>query len=176
MAAITMSRPDATEFGPSFGRYVSLVPEGDILLTLERQTKDLVAFLRSVPESEANKRHLPYTWSIKEVVGHLIDAERVFGYRAMRIARNDTTPLAGFEENDYVRNADFDAFGLGELTDEFESLRCSHVLFFRHLQDEAWLRSGTANNNKVSVRALASIIAGHVQHHFAILRKRVGKD
>jgi hypothetical protein len=129
--------------------------------------------LRGVTEVQANTRHAPYTWSIKEVVGHLTDAERIFGYRALRIARHDPTLLSGFDENDYVRNATFDACPLSELATEFELVRRSHLCFFRHLKSEAWLRSGVANGNTVSVRALAYIIAGHERHHVAILRKRL---
>ena len=131
--------------------------------------------LRDVSESEAQTRHAPYTWSIKEVVGHLIDSERIFGVRALRFARQDPTELPGFDENHYVRNAAFDSRPLASLAQEFEFVRRSHILFFRGLDDEAWLRSGVANGLAVTVRALAYIIAGHEQHHATILHRRLAR-
>jgi hypothetical protein len=132
--------------------------------------------LQDVTETEAETRHPPYTWSIKEVVGHLVDSERIFGVRALRFARQDSTHLPGFDENDYVRSARFDARTLASLVQEFELVRRSHLLFFRGLEDDAWLRSGVANGHSVSVRALASIIAGHERHHVNILRKRLSRE
>jgi hypothetical protein len=176
MAKVTASKPETTEFVPYYGRYISLVPEGDVLVTLERQLEDMSSLARNTPESEGNKRHPPYTWSVKEVVGHLIDSERVFGYRALRFARNDATALPGFEENDFVRNGEFDAIPLRELVEELEAVRRSHLPFFQHLKEEAWLRRGTANGNSMSVRAVAFVIAGHTNHHLGILRKRLGQQ
>lgn len=173
MPATLATRPEASEYAPYYGKYIALVPEGDILALLEAQLTDILAPLRGLSETEANTRHPPYTWSIKEVVGHLIDSERVFGYRALRFARNDATPLAGFDENAYVPAAGFDALPLTELLAELEVVRRSHLWLFRHLPEEAWQRTGIANESRVSVRALAWILAGHVQHHGAILRKRL---
>jgi hypothetical protein len=168
-----LSRPDATEYAPAAGNYVALVPEHDILAVLDGQLAELLTLLRGATEEEGNTRHPPYTWSIKEVVGHITDAERVFGYRALCIARNDQTPLPGFEENDYVRAAAFDAYPLRELVAEFEHLRRSHLCFFRNLPGAAWQRRGVANGSPVSVRGLAYIIAGHTRHHGAILHQRL---
>ena len=134
----------------------------------------MIPFLHAVPESQGNVLHPPYTWSIKQVVNHLVDCERIFGYRALRIARGDETPLPGFDENAYARATDSNLCQLTDLASEFEALRKSHVLMFRHFPPAAWTRSGTANNNPVSVRATAFILVGHVRHHFAILRKRFG--
>jgi hypothetical protein len=167
------SRPDATEYAPAAGKYVALVPEQDILAVLDGQLGELLALLRGTTEDVGNTRHPPYTWSIKEVVGHLTDAERIFGYRALCIARNDQTPLPGFDENDYVRGAAFDTYPLRELIAEFEFLRRSHLCFFRNLPSAAWQRRGVANGNPISVRALAYIIAGHARHHGAILHQRL---
>jgi hypothetical protein len=168
------SRPDATEFAPYYSKYIDLLPGGDILEVLAEQTEELTGFLRRVPEKEAGKRHPPYTWSVKEVVGHITDAERIFGYRALRIARQDETPLSGFDENAYVKNAGFDTYRLSDLAAEFEFLRRSHLCFFRGLASAAWQCRGVANGNPVSVRAIACIIAGHARHHELILRKRLG--
>jgi DinB superfamily len=169
------SRPDATEYASPFEAYVKLVPQGDIITHLEQQIEGTVTLLRDVSESVADTRHAPYTWSIKEVVGQLIDSERIFGVRALCFARQDQNELPGFDENDYVRHARFDARQLGSLVQEFELVRRSHILFFRGLDDEAWRRSGVANGHRVTVRALAYIIAGHERHHVTILRERLSR-
>jgi hypothetical protein len=166
-------KPEAAEYAPSYGNYVALVSEGDILDRLEKQLDEGLALLRGTPEDQAMTRHPPYTWSVKEVVGHVTDAERIFGHRALRFARGDTTPLPGFDENIYVGAAGFDRRPFASLLAEFEAVRRSHVCLFRHLDEAAWLRTGLANGSPVSVRALAYIIAGHAQHHLAILRKRL---
>lgn len=166
-------RPDAAEYATYFGKYMALVPDGDIVATLDTQRDELVGLLRDLSDAEANTRHAPYTWSIKEVVGHLIDAERVFGYRALRFARADATPLPGFDENAYAAAANFDAWPLGELLAEIEAVRRGHVWLYRHLPEAAWQRSGEANGVRLSVRALAWTLAGHVQHHLIILRRRL---
>lgn len=165
-------RPDPTEYLPYYSRYVALVPEGDIVATLAAQNESTMALLRSLPESKAAFRYAPLKWSIKELVGHLSDAERIFADRALRFARNDETPLPGFEENDYVRNGSFDAYSLADLADGFESVRRSTVFLFKHLGGEASARRGKANNAEISVRALAYVIAGHEIHHMNVLRTR----
>ena len=168
-----MHRPRTNEYAPYFERYIALVPEDDILGTMETQLADALAFLRSIPEDQSAVRHPPYTWTIKEVIGHLIDCERIFAYRALRFARGDATPLTGFEENDYVREAEFDRLPLRALIGEFEAARRSHMWLFRNLSEAAWLKRGEANSNTISVRAVAYIMVGHVRHHLAIVRKRL---
>lgn len=170
-----MPRPASTEYAPYFEKYLALVPEEDILGALESQIGDTVSLLRGVSEEQANTRHPPYTWSVKEVVGHLMDGERIFGYRALRFARGDATPLPGFDEKEYASVAQFDRCRLGDLLSEFEAVRRSNVWLFRNLPPEAWPRSGVAFNNSVSVRALAYILVGHARHHTGILKKRLGK-
>lgn len=169
------TRPPAGEGGPDFARYVDLVPEDDIVAVLEDQLAAFLALLGGISEAQANTRHAPYTWSVKQVIGHITDAERIFAYRALRFARNDATPLPGFDENAYVRNADFDAIGRTELVAEFEALRRSHILFFQNLDAAAWTRTGVANKCTLSVGTLAYVIAGHARHHLAILQKRLAK-
>ncbi len=166
----TITTPSATEYAPYYGKYISLVPSGNILSTLSQQLDDTLALLRSIPESQADARYAPDKWSIKELVGHMSDTERIFGYRALRFARNDQTALPGFEQNGYVSNAAFDECLLSELASEFEHIRHSNILLFRQLKKEAWERIGTASESPVSVRALAYIIAGHEIHHRNILR------
>ena len=118
-----ISRPEESEYLPYYHQYIALVAEGDIVTTLEAQNRSTLALLRSLPESKAAFRYAPLKWSIKELVGHLTDAERIFADRALRFARNDETPLPGFEENDYVRNGSFDACSLADLADGFASVR-----------------------------------------------------
>jgi len=167
-----MARPDSTEYAPSYANYVALVPEDDILTAMSSELSETLSFLHGVPERDACLRHPPYTWSTKEVVGHLTDSERIFGYRALRFARGDATPLPGFDENAYARAAEFDHKSLFDLVAEFEAVRRSHLSLFGNLPDVAWTRRGTANDNGVSVRALAYIIVGHQRHHVGILRQR----
>lgn len=172
MTTLTINKPDETEYNPYYGKYVSLVPAGDILAKLDGQLSETLALLRSVPESQAGFRYAAGKWSIKELVGHMIDTERIFAYRALRFARNDTTPLPGFEQDGYILNASFDACSLDALAAEFESVRRSTLFLFKHLDSEAWMRRGVASDSEVSVRALAYIIAGHELHHAGILRDR----
>src|SRR5271165_1796043 len=128
-----MPRPDPSEYAHAYEKYISLVAEDDIRKAMRSSSETGLAFLAGVSESEASVCHSPYTWTIKQVVGHLTDCERVFGYRALRFARGDSTPLAGFDENAYARSAPLDGVPLADLVAEFASLRRSHVAFFEHL-------------------------------------------
>lgn len=170
--AAKLNRPDPSEYAPYYERYIGLVPAEPIVGLLESQGRDTVAFLRTIPEAKGNDRYAPGKWSINEVVGHLTDAERVFSYRALRFARNDASALAGFEQDDYVRDGGFESRTLRHLTDEFEAVRRATVLLFESIDEKASLRKGTASGNPVSVRAIAHIIAGHERHHAAILNER----
>lgn len=166
------SKPEETEYLPYYSKYVSLVPDGDIVSVMSKQLNETLSLLRSIPESQAGFRYAPDKWSIKELVGHVIDSERIFSYRALRFARNDKTPLPGYEQDDYIRNASFDDYPLDDLASELESVRQSTLFLFKHLDEEAWTRKGVANESEASVRALAYIIAGHELHHRGILRSR----
>jgi hypothetical protein len=168
-----MPRPDTSEYADYYGRYVALATEDEILPVLRAQLVHEFAPLKAVPEAEFSRRHPPYTWSIKQVIGHLVDAERIFGYRALRFARGDTSPLPGFDENPYVEHGEFDRRSPADLLDEFEIVRHSHLFLFASLTADAWNRRGIASGNEVSVRALAYIMVGHVRHHLAIVRKRL---
>ena len=167
-----MNKPDSTEYAPYFEKYIALVPEGEIVATLDRQIESTLSLIRGLSEAQGEHRYAPEKWSVKEVIGHLIDAERIFAYRALRFARNDATPLPGFDENSFVANAGFDSRSLADLADEFEHTRKSNAYLFKHLDGEASLRRGVSNNSEISVRALAYIIAGHELHHVGILRTR----
>jgi hypothetical protein len=172
MSATADNYPEATEYAPYYGRYVSLVPGGDVLTTLAGQMDSTLALLRGIDEEKASHRYAPDKWSIKELVGHIIDTERIFAYRALRFARNDRTELPGFEQDDYTRHAGFDARPLKELVREFELVRGANLAMFKHLDEAAWQRRGVASNAEVSVRALAFIMAGHERHHIEILKTR----
>jgi hypothetical protein len=165
------TRPESNDYAPYYDKYVSLVPEGDILLTLENQLPATLALLAR-PESDGDFRYAPGKWSAKESLGHVIDAERVFSYRAMRISRDDKTPLAGFEQDDYVKYGPFSHCTLASLVDEFASVRKATIALFRALDDAAWTRRGTASNHEVTVRALAYMIAGHELHHRRIFQEK----
>jgi hypothetical protein len=174
MGAVRRGRPGADEFAPYYLSYLRLVPEEDILPVLASENAATAALLRGVSDEDALRRHPPHTWSVKEVVGHLIDSERVFAYRALRIARGDETPLPGFDENAYAPAGEFDRRPLANLVEEFAVVRRSSVLLFTGLPDAAWSRRGVANNNLISVRALAYCLVGHERHHMGIVRGRLG--
>lgn len=165
------THPDASEHAPYYSRYVSLVPGSDILSALQHQAEDMES-LRALSDEEACFRYAPDKWSVKQVLGHIIDTERVFAYRALRIARGDQTPIEGFEQDDYVRNGPFERISMTELMNEYVAVRTSTIRLFRHLAPEAWNRRGIANNKEVSVRALAYIIAGHELHHRQIIKEK----
>jgi hypothetical protein len=166
------TRPGPGEADPYFFRYIDQVPEGDIIDTLSRQASETMAFLRSIPESMGDHRYAPEKWTIREVIGHIADAERVFAYRALRFSRNDTIPVAGFDENTYVANASFSTRSLEDLITEYEHIRYSSIGLFNGLTEEMMSRRGVANEREVTVRALAFILAGHENHHVDILKKR----
>jgi hypothetical protein len=167
-----VARPDPSEYLAYYGTYISLVPDGDITDFLSRQLDETLALLGTISEETANSRYAPGKWTLKEVLGHVIDGERIFAYRALRFARNDQINLSGFEQDDYVVNASFNKVSLKDLASEFEHVRRSNILLFRQLDAEAWLRRGSANNDEVSVRALAYIIAGHEAHHVGVIRSQ----
>lgn len=169
-----IERPTESEYAPFYAGYIAALPPGDVLEQLASQTSQIRRLAAGIPAERETYRYAPGKWSIREVMGHLIDGERVFGYRALCISRGDQTPLPGFDENRFVESSGFDARPLSSLVDELAVVRESNLLLFRHLDAEAWQRTGIANANPVSVRALAFIMAGHVQHHLKILGERYG--
>jgi hypothetical protein len=172
MPHVALERPQASEYAPYQAGYVASVPEGDIFEILSRQRVEFPEFLKSFGEARGGHRYAPGKWSIKEMVGHVNDTERVFAYRALRFARGDETPLPSFEQDDYVRTGSFDARTLASLADEFSHLRAATLDLFYHLDADALARKGTASGFVVSVRAMAFVIAGHVAHHERMLRER----
>ncbi|MCU1265584.1 MAG: hypothetical protein JWM21_1902 [Acidobacteria bacterium] len=171
-SAAALSRPESSEHASYYERYTSLVTEGDIVSILTRQLDETLQLLRAIDETRAGYRYAPDKWSIKQLLGHVIDGERIFSYRALRFARDDKSPVVGFDQDDFVRGGDFDNRNFQDLIDEFENVRRSTIHLFKPLSDEAWMRRGIANDDEVSVRALAFIIAGHVIHHNQILTSR----
>jgi hypothetical protein len=170
-----MGRPEPTEYAGFFAGYVNLVPEPDPLPVMAAQVDEVLAFLRGVSEADAGVLHAPYTWTFKEVIGHVADGERVFGYRALRFARGDTTPLAGYDEALFAAHAESNRLPFAEVVADWEAARRANVSLFRSLPGAAWALGGEANGAYLSVRALAYIVVGHTRHHFAILKKRLGR-
>jgi uncharacterized damage-inducible protein DinB len=170
MTSPSHARPAPTEYAPYFGRYVAHVPEVDIVATLRADTPELISALKAIPEERGGFRYAEGKWSIRETIGHMIDAERIFSYRALRLARGDATPLPGFEQNDYAAAAGSDARTLKDLTEELRLVRESTILLFASLPEEAWTRRAVVSGNEISVRALAYVIAGHGRHHLKVLR------
>lgn len=166
------TRPAPDEYAPYYGTYIGKVGDGDVVHALGAQIVETVAFLRGIPEARGGHRYAEGKWSIREVIGHLADAERVFAYRAMRFARNDSTPLASFDENAYVTNASHDGRTMASLIDEFAAVRGASVALFDGLSADEFLRRGTASGKAMSVRALAWVVAGHERHHVGILKER----
>jgi hypothetical protein len=173
-SSTSLTKPAADEYNPYYGRYIDLVPSAGPVETLRQQMNDTLALLASLTEQQALHRYAQGKWSVKEVIGHIIDAERVFAYRALRFARNDATPLPGYEQDDYVMNGGFDARPLSGLAREYEHVRGATVEMFEGLSEDAWERRGKANDSEVSVRALAWIISGHELHHKEVLRSKYG--
>jgi len=162
---ITVARPEPGEYNAYYEKYIALVPGNDVLRFLEDQATLYLRLFAGRGERDGEFRYAPGKWTVKEALGHVSDTERIFAYRALRIARGDKTPLAGFEQDDYVRNGGFAARRLADLADEFAHVRRATVALFRSFDEAAWLRRGTASENEVTVRALAYITAGHAQHH-----------
>lgn len=169
---VTIARPQPGEYAPYYDRYISLVEGEDILATLDRQRREMVLLLSGRNEEDGDFRYAPGKWSAKEVLGHICDTERIFAYRALRLARADATPMEGFEQDDYVRNGPFAQRLLSDLVEDFIAVRRATLSLFRNLDEAAWSRRGVANKNEVTVRALAYIIAGHELHHRNILEEK----
>jgi hypothetical protein len=174
MAKLSLERPAPAEYASFHAGYVALVPDGDVLKLLERQGRQTTRLLRSVGERKSRHRYAPGKWSIREVVGHVIDAERVFTYRALRFARADATPLPGFDENQWGGTSNADSRTLKELTAELASVRAATLAMFRGFTATEFARTGTASGQPMSVRGITFVTAGHERHHVNVLRERYG--
>ena len=167
-----LSRPSADEYFEYFGRYISLVPDGNLRDILRTQLAETVALLSGVTDEKAEKAYGAGKWTLKEAVLHMSDAERVFGYRMLRISRGDATPLPGFEQDEWVPHSCANDRTLTNLVMEFATIRASTLSLVDSISPEGWLRTGTASSHKISTRALAYIAAGHERHHVKIFRER----
>ncbi len=165
-------KPEPDEYAPYYEKYISLVPDDDVLQILDKQCAEMVALLSARDAADGDLRYAPGKWSVKESLGHLIDTERIFSYRALRIARNDKTPIEGYEQDDYVKFGPFAKRTLASLIEEFISVRQATLSLFRGLDEAGWTRRGVANKNEVTVRALAFMMAGHELHHREIFQER----
>jgi hypothetical protein len=169
-----VDRPTASEHAPFYERYVALVPGTDVLGMLGRQAGELRRLAAGLDTERGELRYAPGKWSVREVLGHVRDGEREFGHRAFRFSRGDSTPLPGFDENHFVAAGAFDRRPAAAIVEELTLLREANLAMLRQLPDEAWGRVGTASGALVTVRALAFIMAGHMQHHLGVLRERYG--
>jgi hypothetical protein len=173
---IASSRPQPGENAPYYDRYIALVPGNDIVTALEEQRRQTLLLLSGRSEADGDFRYAPDKWSLKELLGHMNDTERIMSYRALRIARGDATPIEGYEQDDYVRNGPFARLALADLIEDYIAGRRATISLFRNLDEAAWTRRGVANKNEVTVRALAYIIAGHELHHLGILEEKYLKQ
>ncbi len=168
----TITRPNADEYAPYAANYIRQVPDGDVLAILAEQLPALDSLLGGLSDEGASGRFAPGEWSVKEVVGHLIDAERIFSYRLLAVSRGEQVSLPGFEQDDYVRAASFDARSFADLREELHLLRRANLLAYRTITPEVALRRGTANGHTFSVRALVYLLAGHCNYHLVDLREQ----
>ena len=172
MTTAAIPRPAAAEYAPYYSKYIDRVPDGDLLRTLEDQARATQALIAGLSEAKALHRYAPGKWSVKEVIGHITDTERVYSYRALRFARGDTIALPGFDENAWVPAGNFDGRSLKDLGAELDAVRRATIALLRGFDAATLARRGTASDNAVSVRAIAWIIAGHERHHVALLHER----
>lgn len=167
-----MQRPASTEYGEFYRGYVARVPDGDILQILHDQQQETATLLQRISEAKAGHRYAPGKWSIRQIAGHMIDAERIFAYRALCFARGEQQPLPGMDQDAYMKLANFDQRPLQEMAGELFLVRQTTLALFRSFDEPAWQRQGVASGYPCSVRALAYIIAGHERHHLAVLQER----
>jgi hypothetical protein len=172
MPPITVPRPDVSEYAPFYAGYVAGVPDGDLIALLEQQGRETVALLGAISEEKSDHRYAPGKWTIREVLGHIIDGERVFSYRALTFARGDAGPLPSFDENAWAAASNAGRRTMQDLLTEYRAVRAATVALFRSFGEAEFARSGIASKNPVTVRALAYIVAGHERHHVRILRER----
>ncbi len=170
---LTASRPGAGEYAPAFAGYIARIGDDeDVLGVLAGQLDDVLGRLGSVPDSRGDYRYAPGKWSLKDVVGHLSDTERVLAYRALRIGRGDRVPLPGFDDQAWVAEVGAGDRTLADMVEEWGHVRRATLALFRHLPPAGWWRQGTAGDQPISVRALAYVIAGHVRHHREVVEAR----
>jgi hypothetical protein len=168
-----MPRPAPDEYAQYYQKYVSQLPEENILAAYEADYEPTLKFLRSITEAQSLEVHAPYTWTFREVLGHILDGERVFTFRALWFARGDQRPQYGFDEMDFDKHAEYKRISFADLVEEFAHLRRATIYFFKSLPAAAWSRRGIASDHPVSVNALAYMTIGHGRHHFKIMKQRL---
>jgi uncharacterized damage-inducible protein DinB len=166
------SQLPVTEYAPSYAAYIKLLEDVNLIEELEISLHEFIKFVQNIPMDKFDYRYAEGKWTIKEIIQHLIDTERIFSYRAMRISRNDKTPLPGFEEDDYVINTNANGRNLQELLTEMALVRQSTIALFKSFSEEQLKRMGFASNNPVSVRAIGFSTIGHQKHHQKIFQER----
>jgi DinB superfamily len=169
---VNIGRPTPSDYPAFYETYVSLVQNSDPIAQLEQQLEDTLNLLRGISETESQMRYAPDKWSLKQVLGHMIDTERVFSYRALWFARGDQTPLPGFDQNEFMENSRFDALVWTDLIGEFEFMRRANLLAFKSFDEAAWNRAGSASGGRFTTRAKIYAIAGHELHHVRIIREK----
>ena len=167
-----MNRPETHEFAQYYNTYISLIDGNEVLNALDRQTDELNTIFSEMPDEKGMFSYADNKWTLKETLSHVIDGERIFAYRILRISRGDTTPIEGFEQDDYIRTSNANNRSFAELINEFDLQRRSNLLLLRNITEEGSRRMGTASDKPVSVRALTYIMAGHVAHHIRVIRDR----
>jgi uncharacterized damage-inducible protein DinB len=170
--ATAITRPESGEYSSYNARYIDKVQSGDLFAVMQATHRETQTLIGSLSDEQLQYRYAEGKWTIKDIVGHLIDAERIFAYRALRFARKDATELAGFEENDYVPTSNANDRSIHDLLAEFTVVRAATLSLLKSFTDEMLVRSGMVNGNAISVRALAYIIGGHEIHHLAVIKER----
>ena len=167
-----IDRPQNEEYASYFHLYINLVPEKSIIETLVNQLKEAISLYNGLDNSKIDYRYASRKWSIKEVIIHILDTERIFNYRALRIARKDKTPLAGFEQDDYINNINWDNYPFSSILEEYELVRKHTIIFFNNMTDEMLQQSGISSDLDLAVKAIPFIIAGHEKHHLNIIKSK----
>ena len=167
-----LQRPLTSEYPKYYVPYVNLVPEGDLLAILSEDLKSTIELLDGISDEEGHFRYAPTKWSIKEVLGHMTDTERIMSYRLLRIGRGDQTALAGFNENDFVEGSQINNQSIKNILEDFIATRKATITLMKNMPSEAWGNKGNANNTEVTTRAIGYIIAGHAIHHKKIIKER----
>lgn len=171
MPSASLTRPDPSEYNPFIDRYISLVPDGLIGETLARQFEEFLPIYRGISEERGAYRYAPEKWTLKQVLGHVIDTERIIGFRGLAASRGEKNPLPGFEQDDYVAGANFDDRTVRDLIDELAAVRAASVSLYQHMTDEMLLRRVVANNKELSARAAGYFLAGHERYHIKHMKE-----
>jgi hypothetical protein len=167
-----MNRPNPEEHAAYYATYINHVPDGNIIDLMIQQMKEVENLISQISEEKSKYRYTVDKWSIREVLGHVLDGERIFAYRALRFSRNDKTEIAGFEQNDYAPNSNHDSIPLAILLEEFLLVRKANIMLFNTFSEEMWLRCGIASKNLISVRAIAYVLVGHCIHHMNVIQNK----